>query len=128
MRFDRVALHLALGLLIAILYGAGVVTAVEAPAKPSDASGLSDKELKAFAKAYVDYQKIRRTYAPALEQANDPVRKKQIEQEANAKIKRSLDAQGLSVTRYNQIFAQVNSNPPLRKRVLQQVEEERRRS
>jgi len=128
MRFDRVALHLALGLLIALLYGAAVATAVEAPAKPSDASGLSDKELKAFAKAYVDYQKIRRTYAPALEQAKDPARKKQIEQEANAKIKRSLDAQGLSVTRYNQIFAQVNSNPPLRKRVLQQVEEERRRS
>jgi hypothetical protein len=128
MRFDRLVLHLALGLLIAILYGAGVVTAVEAPAKSSDASGLSDKELKAFAKAYVDYQKIRRTYAPALEQAKDPARKKQIEQEANAKIKRSLDAQGLSVTRYNQIFAQVNSNPPLRKRVLQQVEEERRRS
>jgi len=128
MRFDRVALHLALGLLIALLYGAAVATAVEAPAKPSDASGLSDKELKAFAKAYVDYQKIRQTYAPALEQAKDPARKKQIEQEANAKIKRSLDAQGLSVTRYNQIFAQVNSNPPLRKRVLQQVEEERRRS
>jgi len=128
MRFDRVALHLALGLLIVFLYGAAVATAVEAPAKPSDASGLSDKELKAFAKVYVDYQKIRRTYAPALEQAKDPARKKQIEQEANAKIKRSLDAQGLSVARYNQIFAQVNSNPPLRKRVLQQVEEERRRS
>jgi len=61
MRFDRVALHLALGLLIALLYGAAVATAVEAPAKPSDASGLSDKELKAFAKAYVDYQKIRQT-------------------------------------------------------------------
>ena len=128
MRFDRVALHFALGLLIAILYGAGVVTAVEAPAKRSDGSGLSDKELKAFAKAYVDYQKIRQSYAPALEQAKDPARKKQIEQEANAKIKRSLDAQGLSVARYNQIFAQVNSNPPLRKKVLEQVEEERRRS
>src|ERR1044072_3897604 len=128
MRFDRVALHLALGLLISLLYGAGVATAVEPPAKPNDESGLRENELKAFAKAYVDYQKIRQTYAPALEQAKDPARKKQIEQEANAKIKRSLDAQGLSVTRYNQIFAQVNSNPPLRKRVLQQVEEERRRS
>ena len=65
--------------------------------------------------------------APALEQAKDPARKKQIEQEANAKIKSSLDAQGLSVSRYNQIFAEVNSNPPLRKKVLQQVEEERKR-
>ena len=128
MRFDRIALQLGLVLVIAILCGTGVATAVETPAKPSDASRLSDKELKAFAKAYVDYQKIRRTYAPALEQAKDPAQKKQIEQEANAKIKRSLDAQGLSVARYNQIFAQVNSDPPLRKKVLEQVEEERRRS
>jgi uncharacterized protein DUF4168 len=128
MRFDRIARKLGLGLMIAILYGAGVATAVEAPVKPGNESRLSDKELKAFAKAYVDYQKIRRTYAPALEQAKDPAQKKQIEQEANAKIKRSLDAQGLSVARYNQIFAQVNSDPPLRKRVLQQVEEERKRS
>jgi len=127
MRLDQVGLKLSLGLMIALLCGAGVATAVEAPVKRADASALSDKELKAFAKAYVDYQKIRRTYTPALEQAKDPARKKEIEQEANAKIKRSLDAQGLSVARYNQIFAQVNSNPPLRKRVLQQVEEERRR-
>ena len=128
MRFDRIAAKVGLSVLLVMLYGMGVATAVEAPAKPNETSGLSDKELKAFAKAYVDYQKIRRTYAPALEQAKDPARKKQIEQEANTKIKRSLDAQGLSVTRYNQIFAQVNSNPPLRKRVLEQVEEERRRS
>ena len=128
MRFDRVALKLGLSLVIAILYSAGVATALETPVKPSNGTRLSDKELKAFAKAYVDYQKIRRTYAPALEQAKDPAQKKQIEQEANAKIKRSLDAQGLSVARYNQIFAQVNGDPPLRKRVLQQVEEERNRS
>jgi hypothetical protein len=128
MGFDRVALKLRLSLVLVILYAAGAATAAEAPAKRSDQSGLSDRELKAFAKAYVDYQRIRLTYGPALEQAKDPVRKKQIEQEANTKIKRSLDAQGLSVARYNEIFAQVNNNPPLRKKVLQQVEEERKRS
>lgn len=126
MRLNRVALEVAVGLLVVILYGAAAATAGQAPAKPS-ATGLSEKELKAFAKAYADYQKIRGTYAPALEQAKDPARKKQIEQEANAKIKSSLDAQGLSVSRYNQIFAEVNNNPPLRKKVLQQVEEERKR-
>lgn len=128
MRLDRVALKLSLGLLFAIVCGAGVATAGAAPAKPADGNLLSDIELKAFVKAYVDYQKIRQTYAPALEQTKDPARKKQIEQEANAKVKRSLDAQGLSVARYNQIFAQVNGNPPLREKVLQQVKEERKRS
>jgi hypothetical protein len=128
MRFGQVALKLGLGLVLVILAGERTTTAVEAPAKRSDGRALSDKELTAFVKAYVDYQRIRQTYVPALDQAKDPARKKQIEQEANAKIKRSLDSQGLSVARYNQIFAEVNNNPPLRKKVLQQVEEERRRS
>ena len=103
---------------------------METPAKRSDASALSDKELKAFVKVYIDYdyQRIRSSYGPNLEKTKDPAQKKRIELEANAKIKRSLDDQGLSVERYNRIFAQVNSNPPLRKKVLQQVEEERRRS
>jgi hypothetical protein len=33
MRFDRIALKLGLGFLIAILYGAGVAMVVETPAK-----------------------------------------------------------------------------------------------
>jgi Domain of unknown function (DUF4168) len=120
------------GIAVIVLAGAlsviGPARAAETPTRRSEASTLSDKELKAFVKAYVDYQRIRSTYGPALERAKDPAQKRQIEQEANAKIKRSLDAQGLSPARYNQIFAQVNSNEPLRKKVLKQVEEERRKS
>jgi len=39
-----------------------------------------------------------------------------------------LDTQGLTAERYNRIFAQVNSNESLRKRVLKQVEDERKKS
>jgi len=89
---------------------------------------IGDKELDAFVKAYVEYQKILSSYAPALKNAKDPGRKKQIEQEANAKVKRALDSNGLSAERYNQIFATVNADEPLRKKVLKQVEEQRRNS
>jgi hypothetical protein len=128
MRVDAVAPTMALAIVLGMLFCAGAAPGVETPTKRSDASALSDKELKAFVKVYIDYQRIRSSYGPTLEKAKDPAQKKLIELEANAKIKRSLDDQGLSVERYNQIFAQVNSNPPLRKKVVQQVEEERRKS
>lgn len=94
----------------------------------SEASKVSDKELSAFVKAYVDYQKIRASYTPVLEKTDDSGRKKQIEQEANEKVKRSLDSNGLSAQRYNQIFAAVNADPQLRQKVLKQVEQQRRNS
>jgi hypothetical protein len=94
----------------------------------SGQAAATDRELSSFVKAYVDYQRIRSQYAPALENEKDPARKKQIEQEANTKVKRSLDTNGLSPERYNRIFATVNGSESLRKRVLKQVEEERKNS
>jgi hypothetical protein len=100
--------------------------AEKAPAK--SATSISDRELAAFVKAYVDYKRIQAEYGPALQKEKDPARKKQIEQDANAKVKRSLDANGLSPERYNRIFATVNADENLRNKVLKQVEEERRSS
>ena len=108
-----------------------VVIAADAPGQTGATAGsstVSDRDLTAFVKAYVEYQKIRSSYGPALERANTVEQKKQIEQEANAKVKRSLDANGLSAERYNRIFATVNGNEALRKKVLQRVEEERKNS
>jgi len=96
------------------------------PAK--SATSISDRELAAFVKAYVDYKHIQAEYGPALQKEKDPARKKQIERDANAKVKRSLDTNGLSPERYNRIFATVNADESLRKKVLKQVEEERRSS
>lgn len=99
-------------------------------AKPtglSEANTLSDEELNAFARAYVDYQRIRLMYVPAFETATDPTQKRHIEEQVDANIKRSL-AQGLSPQRYNEIFIQVNSSELLRKKALKQIEEERKKS
>jgi hypothetical protein len=117
-------------LLICVVSGIRGVSAADAPKQAGNSGqpAVSDRELASFVKAYVDYQRIRSQYAPALAKEKDPTRKKQIEQEANTKIKRSLDTNRLSPERYNRIFATVNSNENLRKRVLKQVEEERKNS
>jgi len=102
----------------------------EQPKKPeaSSSGAISEKDLNAFVKAYVDYQNIRTRYGPVLERAKDAPEKKRIEQEANAKVKKSLDQQGLTAERYNKIFATVNGDPELRRKVLNKVETARRRS
>jgi hypothetical protein len=118
-------------LLICVVSGIRAASATDAPRQPENSGGqaaVSDRELSSFVKAYVDYQRIRSQFAPALAKEKDPTRKKQIEQEANTKVKRSLDTNGLSSERYNRIFATVNGSESLRKRVLKQVEEERKNS
>jgi hypothetical protein len=117
-------------LLICVVSGIRTASAADAPRQSGNSgqAAVSDRELSSFVKAYVYYQRIRSQYAPVLQKEKDPTRKKQIEQEANTKVKRSLDTNGLSPERYNRIFATVNGNESLRKRALKQVEEERKNS
>jgi hypothetical protein len=49
-------------------------------------NAIGDKELKAFAKAYVQFHKIRATYEPKLNGATSPQEKGQVDQEAVAKF------------------------------------------
>jgi hypothetical protein len=82
-------------LLICVVSGIRAASAADAPRQPENSgqAAVSDRELSSFVKAYVDYQRIRSQYAPALAKEKDPTRKKQIEQEANTKVKRSFGHQ-----------------------------------
>jgi hypothetical protein len=113
-----------------VLPGAASVESGEAPKKQDAGEGiaLSDKELNAFVKAYVEYQKIRLSYGPVLEKSKDPKEKKRIQDEANTKVRQALDRHRLTSERYNRIFASVNGNEELRKKILKKVEEERKKS
>jgi hypothetical protein len=117
-----------------VIYWAVAIAFAAHSAEPSNRSEvsnvptISEKELTAFVKAYVQYQGIRASYGPALERAKEEQEKKRIEQEANAKVKQSLAAQGLTSERYNKIFAAVNGDPELRQKILKRVTEERQKS
>lgn len=91
-------------------------------------SKVSDKELKAFAKAYVAYHRIRRTYEPKLRETKNEKVKAEIEKEGNEKVRRVLEQQGLTPQKYNQLFAAVNRDPQLREKALGLIEAERQRS
>ena len=124
----KAILGIAIG--FSILWFAEVISAQVSPKQQPAAkqADISDKELKAFVKAYVEYQKIRQEYEPAINNAQDPKEKQRLENEGNAKLKKVLDKEGLSPETYNRIFDQVNTDKQLRDTVLKMVEEQRKKS
>ncbi len=82
----------------------------------------------AFAKAYTEVQQIRSQYEPTLQKTKDAKESERLQQEANAKLKKTLAKQGLSIDRYNKIYATVNADPALRRKALKLVEQERKKS
>jgi GTP1/Obg family GTP-binding protein len=89
---------------------------------------VSESELRAFAKTYTQYQKIRQDYEPQLRNAKDAATSKKIQEEANAKVAQALTRQRMTAEEYNRIFKLVNGDATLRKKVLALVAEERRRT
>jgi len=107
-----------------------IIRAQDPPKQTSSAepAKLSDKDIRAFAKAYVAYQKLRQTYEPRLGKIQDPKEKQKLQQEGDAKVKAALEQQGLTPQSYNRLFAAVNSNEQLRQKALKLINEERSRS
>lgn len=114
-----------IGLLSSCLTG---VADAQSPKRqaPSQQANISDKELRAFAKAYVAFHKIRQAYEPSLRNAKGTAESEKIQQEANAQVTTALKKQGLDVASYNRIFTAVNANEELRKKALRLISEERK--
>ena len=96
-----------------------------AQSQPAQKSQIDDRELRAFVKTYVETQNIRREYEPPIAKSSDPKRAERLHKSANEELKDALARNNLTVEQYNRIFAQVNSDPPLREKVLKMVEQER---
>jgi hypothetical protein len=102
------------------------------PQNPASKQGtnqqVSDQELTAFAKAYVEYQKVRQHYESSLNNAKDSAERERIQQEGTQKAKEAVEKQGLSVESYKRIFSTVNGNEELRKKALNLIKEERKKT
>jgi Domain of unknown function (DUF4168) len=98
------------------------------PTSPAQATNVSDKDLRAFVKAYVEYQKIRQNYEPKVNNTKDEKEKQRIQREGDDKVKQALDKQGLTPQAYNRLFVAVNGNPQLRQKALALINDERKKS
>jgi len=105
-----------------------MVRTQEKPKEPraSQQAEIGDKELKAFAKAYVEFHKIRAAHEPALKKSADLQAQSKVEQEALSKFSKALEKQGLTLEGYGRLFLAVNSDEKLREKALRFIEEERK--
>jgi Domain of unknown function (DUF4168) len=111
-----------------VMSSAPLVMAASMQGNAAPASKVSDRELKAFAKAYVEYHQIKRSYEPKVKTMKDEKTKQQVKKEGNNKVLHALEKQGLTPQKYNQLFAAVNKDPQLREKALDLIEAERRNS
>jgi len=98
------------------------------PQPDAQQANVSDSDLRAFVKAYVETQQIRQQYEPALLDSTDAQKNQQIQNQASAALEKTLAKYNLTVDRYNTIYNMVNSDDPLRQRALKLIKEERQRS
>jgi hypothetical protein len=124
--------HLVTASVIVSLAGLtlGLSGAQEKPAlqQPSNQFEIGDKELKAFAKSYLEFHKIRAEYEPALNQARDSQEQGKIEQEALAKFGKAVQKQGLTLEGYFRLYQIVNANEHIRDKALKLIDEERKKA
>jgi hypothetical protein len=87
---------------------------------------ISDAELKAFAKTYVEFQRIGLAYENSLNHLRDRQEGLKAQHEALIKIEAALQKQGLAPEVFAQIFETVNADETLRAKTMKLIEEERR--
>ena len=100
----------------------------QAQESPKQQLNVSETQLRAFAKVYVEAEKIRQAYEPRLKEAKNAQEGKQIETEAVLKMQGALTEQGLTQESYTQIFEIARADEGLRKKLIEIINEERQKS
>jgi len=103
-----------------------VVAAVDdaGPLAQQQAATPDDSELSAFVAAFLRLVGVQHGYMMMLRDEEDPARLEEIKQSAMTDMKSSVEQDGLTVDRYNQIALSVRDDPALRDKVqtlLQQM-------
>src|SRR5262245_53132640 len=101
---------------------------VRAQDSPKQQLNVSETQLRAFAKVYVEVEKIRQAYEPRLKEAKNAEEGRQIETEAVSKMQGALTKQGLTQESYTQIFEIARADEGLRKKLVELINEERQKS
>jgi len=82
---------------------------------------VSDQEIQVFASALQQVQKIVVAYSPQIEKAKDPSEAQKLHGEAQQKMAEAVQAEGLSVEKYNQMAKLAESDANVRDRIKQQM-------
>src|SRR5262245_53056073 len=95
---------------------------------PKQQVNVSETQLRAFAKVYVEVEKIRQAYEPRLKEAKNPDESKQIQKEAVSRMQGAITKEGLTEESYTQILEIARADEGLRKKLVEFINEERQKS
>ena len=95
------------------------------PAAQQNAPSYSDAELKSFAVAVLEVQRINNTYLAKLQAAATREEQEQVLQSATDELTQAVEKNGMSVDRFTQILAHAQANPDLAGRVRTHIKEAR---
>ena len=114
--------------IIAAVFVALLIFPFAKQARSQEQPNVNETQLKSFAKVYVEVEKIRQAYEPRLKEAKNAEEGKQIEAEAMSKMEGALTKEGLTADSYSQIFEIARADQGLREKLIELINEERRKS
>lgn len=109
---------------IALLAVAPVPVAMAQSGQPSveqSVPSVSDAELKSFAVAVLEVQRINDTYMPRFEAAKTPEEQQQVENAASKEMVKAVEKQGMTVDKYKEILSLAQKNPQVAERIKQHI-------
>jgi hypothetical protein len=102
---------------LAMAGGLMAAPAAMAQSAAQQQAAISDQDLKTFAVAARDVQKINQDYVPAYQSAQTDEQRQAIQQEAMGKMAQSVKDKGMSVEKYNQIVSAAQADPEIARQV-----------
>lgn len=91
------------------------------PGAQSAPSSFSDSELKSFAVAVLEVQRINDSYMQKLGNAKSPEEQQQLRQTASQEMVRAVEKEGMTVEKYREIMSQAETNPAVAERVKEHI-------
>lgn len=86
---------------------------------------VTDEYLKSYAAAVVAVQRIHQEWEPRIQAAPDEDTRLGLQGQAQEKMVAAVEAEGLTVEEYNQIFQMAQDDPGLRQQVQTYIEQAR---
>lgn len=84
---------------------------------------VSDQELDAIAKAYIDVQNVLAEYEARLAEIQDPERAVELQQQLTADANAVIEARGVEVVRFDQVLQAARVDTELQQRLVSHLEE-----
>jgi hypothetical protein len=79
--------------------------------QPGSAQNYDKGELKSYASAMLQVQRLNQAYQPQIRAATTPEKQQQVQQQALQQMAAAVRAEGLSVEKYNEISRAMQGNP-----------------